>query len=342
MHIRASVFPNSFVFTYLILFLSLLNTPNGLFSQNLFPNGQFENYSLCPSGYNQTVYLTDWISANATPDYYNCTYYGSAVQGMPASGSGLIGLWGGSNHPSCGGMGYAESLIGNLSSPIQTGESYTVTFELQIDGLGNASAAPNGCMDFGFYFFTASNPPPTGLTCCPMVSPQVSVSGASLQMGTYTLFSFSFTATDNFEQVMIGSFCNSLSPLPSCANYANNRMYFNLDNVSLERASVLPIPTISGQKSGNTSTLIQPLVPNPISGTSVLEVSLKKGGHVQLEIIDLSGRIIRQASYTYSSGNHSIPVSQSGISRGMYLLKTRIDQPGSAPHIKIEKISVQH
>lgn len=341
MRIRALAFPYSFVFTYLIIFLATLITPNGLFSQNLLPNGQFENYSLCPSGYNQTVYLTDWISANATPDYYNCTYYGSAVQGVPASGSGLIGLWGGSNHPACGGMGYAESLIADLTSPMQIGESYTVTFELQVDGLGSASAAPNGCMDFGFYFFTATNPPPTGLTCCPVVSPQVSVSGASLQMGSYTLFSFAFTATANFEKVMIGSFCNSLSPLSSCANYANNRMYFNLDNVSVERASVLPIPNIPGQKSKISSTLIQPLIPNPVSGTSTLEISLEKRGRVQLEITDLSGRSIRQTSYEYSAGSHSIPVNLSGVSGGMYLLKTRIDQPGSAPHTQIEKIRVQ-
>ncbi|TAE49586.1 MAG: hypothetical protein EAZ89_14045, partial [Bacteroidetes bacterium] len=79
-------------FCIIIVSGSLLKT----FSQNLFPNPDFEQYSVCPAAYGQWSVISGWQSGNgATPDYFNCGFYGPAVSGQASQGSGVVGFWGG-------------------------------------------------------------------------------------------------------------------------------------------------------------------------------------------------------------------------------------------------------
>lgn len=306
-------------------------------AQNLFPNGDFEDYSLCPSGYNQTNYLNGWSAGNSSADYFNCSYYGTLTQGVPASGTGLIGFWGGSNHPACTGLAYAESIIGSLAVPLVSGSSYTVSFQLQIDNLGSVSAGPNGCMDFGFYFYESSNPPATASICCYSIQPQVSVSGNSLQAGTYTPFTLLFTPTANYDRVMIGTFCNTLTSTAACANYANNRMYFNLDDISLEAATVLPAEPVIAAPAQVLPPSIGNFSPNPLHEAGTIPLELESASRVVLSLTDLTGHRILSQTQQLSSGTHTLSLDVSGYSPGIYLIRTDVYQAGRS-RSRVEKL----
>ncbi len=313
-----------------------------VFAQNQIPNGQFEQHSLCPTGYNQALYLDDWTVGSGSPDYFNCGYYGTAAQAVPALGTGVMGFWGGSNHPACPGGGYAEHIEVALTTPLVAGESYTLSFRMQVDGAGSVSAAPNDCMDFGFYFYHAADPAPLSLSalCCPSIEPQVRLSGSSLQQGSYTLFDYLYTAPEGFDKMLAGTFCNALTSTAGCANYAANRLYFNLDEVSLEAASVLrqEIPSPDPDKDSSTAT-IGALYPNPTRYTTTLPLSLAAASQVIIQISDLSGREISRQKQAFPAGQQALKLDTSGLAAGVYLLRTSVYQSGGASS-RVEKLSV--
>lgn len=231
------------VITFLLYFTLCYSTfVSPSYGQNLLFNPGFETSSACPTGYNQTSYLSQWQSGNSgSPDYFNCVFYGNVAAGVPSEGNGLIGFWGGPNHASCPGSGLAENIDGPLLMPLTPGKTYTLSFDLQIDGTGNLTNPPNDCMNFGFYFYQSSNPPLLSGVCCPTVTPQVSVSGSLVQQGIYKRFSEDFTPAYAYDRVLIGAFCQSQTSNPACSSYSGKKMYFNLDNMTLEEETLLPL-----------------------------------------------------------------------------------------------------
>ena len=210
--------------------------------QNILPNPGFESFSTCPSSIgNMPGYVNNWDRANtASPDYGNCGFSGnSAIRFTPRTGSGVIGMWGGASHPSCATSAYSEAIRATLTSPMTTGQSYTVSVAVRVDGVGTSTSTPNNCVDFGMYFYNSASPPPTPGWCCLPVSPQWSVSGNLIQDGVYTVFTGTVTATGNFNRVIIGPFCNGNTTGAACSNYGTARMYFNLDDVSAQQSVVL-------------------------------------------------------------------------------------------------------
>lgn len=227
-------------YRFLILGLLFIGTNNST-AQNLFPNPSFEQYSACPNAFGQVSQLEDWTAGNAaTPDYYNCSFAGSSIQGTASDGTGVLGFWGGANHPACPTSGYSENVVGSLITELQAGSTYEVTFDLQIDGAGFNSNGPSDCMQVGFYFYDSTNPPPLSSICCETVTPQITVMGSEILQGSYQTFTRSFVASDSWDRVLIGTFCTPESSSPACSNYSTNKMYFNLDNILLQESIVLP------------------------------------------------------------------------------------------------------
>lgn len=219
------------------------------FGQNLFQNPGFEQYYACPNSYNQMGQVQHWQSGNqATPDYFNCGFSGSLVQGTASQGSGVVGLWGGPNHPNCTGGGYAENVVSTLSQAIVPGKQYLLSFDIQID-----TGTPNDCMMMGFYFFNTQSAPSLTGTCAPSVQPQVSIACSSISNSAYTHVDFFFSPDQIFDQVLISPFTTSHTSDPACSSYSTNRMYLNLDNLSLTEEIVLAVDiehfTVSQQQS---------------------------------------------------------------------------------------------
>lgn len=213
---------------------------SSLAAQNLIPNPSFETRTSCPTGISQfNGYVSGWVAANtASPDYSGCGYNGNGViMYGPYTGTSALGTWGGAAHPSCTGTAYVEPVRIALTTNILSGQSYTASFAARIDGVGTASANPNGCVDVGMYFYNSASPPTMPGWCCGSTNAQFRVNGASVLRGPYTVFSANFTAAANFNMVQVGAFCNTMTS--SCTNYNGSRMYFNVDDVSVVPTVIL-------------------------------------------------------------------------------------------------------
>ncbi|MEM6270117.1 MAG: hypothetical protein AAF998_11815 [Bacteroidota bacterium] len=222
-------------FSLFVALCCLLTAP--LSAQNLLPNPGFESVSTCPTSLSQlSGYVTSWTPANsASPDYSNCGFNGNvAINSGPNSGTGSISMWASTNLISCLPLAYSELIRANLTSAMVAGQTYRVTMALRGDSVGFASNAPNNCVDLGMYFFEAGNPPATNGNCCLNVTPQWAIPGGMVSPGTYTTFSGTFVAGGNYDQVIIGPFCNANTATSTCDNTTPTSVYYNLDDVAAE------------------------------------------------------------------------------------------------------------
>ena len=133
----------------LILFTMVVN---GL-AQNLVPNGDFENYTLCPDGASELDRLTDWFNPTAgTADFYNSCYttgwenvdvpnnfFGFQ---SPASGNGYIGLFLHYYYTL-----YREYAEVKLIDSLIVGNKYYVSFSVSLADSSNFATD-----DVGIYF----------------------------------------------------------------------------------------------------------------------------------------------------------------------------------------------
>lgn len=396
-----------------------------LFSQNLLPNPGFEAHTTCPNSNGDVDgYVTSWTRGNtASPDYNNCGYTGnSAIRYAPRTGTGSIGMWGGASHPSCSNSAYSEPVQANLTSTMVIGQTYDVSMAIRVDGVGSATANPNNCVDMGMYFYNSASPPPANGWCCYNVAPQWRVTGGSIPMGTYQLFSGTIIATGNYNRVIIGAFCNGTTSTGTCANYSGTRMYFNLDDVTAQPIVVLDESELNlygkaytefnglywefpetktytqltlersddGQRfvtlhesnllTGNNA--FQFTDHDPLSGENYyrltaidengqaffsnmlrlangfgqndrenkliysydqiedqLSFSLDadQGGAFELDLIDMSGRKIKQFDWQVGPGLQDFDLRLAGIANGMYLLRLRSPSQGKVWQNKILK-----
>ena len=307
---------------WLILFAACLNGITPSSAQNLFPNPDFENYLSCPTGYDQINKLSDWSSGNtASPDYFNCTFTGTSAQAVPSQGSGVIGLWGGANHPSCPGSGFAENIVANLTQTLTPGKLYDLAFDVQIDGNGTMTNAPNACMDLGFYFYESANPPNLSNSCCPSVWPQISIPAQVLIQGSYIRFTSSLIATANWDRVLISPMCNTNTTDASCAVYATNKLYYNLDNVSLQEAAILDLQPNLASKNPPESAIDFSIFPNPASDHAILQVDLPVNDRIRVSCTDMAGRIVWKEAYDMQVGKQEVVLPISQLSKGIYHIK---------------------
>lgn len=198
---------------------------SGVNAQNLFPNPGFENYSTCPIGLSETTKCLDWNTFNTTtPDYFNCSYFGSpSVRGVAKTGTGVMGMYGQPDGPV-----YIENLTTVLNDTLLPGQAYQVKINVMIDSIGQGSANPNDCLDFGIYFYASSNPPAPGSACAGF-TPQIQIKSSAIPNGSYREFTRVFAPQAACDAVIMGPVCSSLTS--SCTIW--DRMYFNLDDVSL-------------------------------------------------------------------------------------------------------------
>lgn len=105
------------------VFWLVLILPGIAMSQNLVPNGSFEQYRNCPHQDNLLIEATPWYNPNrATPDFYNhCFDFGQLIL-TPHSGQGVARLY--------FDQGWEEYLGVRLTKPLNAGECYY--FEMYI------------------------------------------------------------------------------------------------------------------------------------------------------------------------------------------------------------------
>ena len=66
------------------------------------------------------------------------------------------------------------------------------------------------------------------------------------------------------------------------------------------------------------------VTPDPVRGRSRVSFTLARSGHVELELVDLQGRVVQLlASGDYAAGEHSADVQRDGLTAGIYWLRLR-------------------
>lgn len=177
---------------------------------NLITNGNFENFTSCPTALSQINRCVGWFDANVvtgsvtypSTDYYNCSFtnvgLGPSVT-PPPSGSGFVGLNVAATGPT------AAEMLGTFVN-LCAGETYTLSFFSRLAFDLNGGSQPLLIQGVN----TTSFPVATNGNYCPLAAttllsiPKSDVANASWIQRTYT-----FTAPANFNALIIGGVCSS-------------------------------------------------------------------------------------------------------------------------------------
>jgi len=223
------------------------------YSQNLVPNGSFEDYTSLPNSTSDWELCVGWNNVNmnlgnwpyATPDYLHTAGSGDAqlpnckwADVNAQDGDAIMGLY--SKHSSQ--LNSRDYIATQLSSPLVIGTTYTISFWLS-SGSGNyyyGSSSENFGVQLSSAPLTQVNHENTGGTAHALVP------GSPWHTG-WVFYSFSYVATAAYQYVTIGNFYTDAVTSTTVhypgANYSGGSYYF-IDDVIIEPSGGLPIELV--------------------------------------------------------------------------------------------------
>lgn len=89
--------------------------------------------------------------------------------------------------------------------------------------------------------------------------------------------------------------------------------------------SYSPTAVIAG---GKNDFLLNKVSPNPVKVNMVLHITAGSAGPIELQIVDIQGKIVRKWRRTLNEGNNFISVQQIGIPGGLYFVTARKEGAG--------------
>lgn len=300
----------------LALVLALLVGSTQLLSQELVPNGEFEQYYGCPNNAAQIDSLVDWFNpatvGGGSPDYFNVC--GSGLVDVPLNFSGFQQPRGGSGY-----VGliaymtpwiheYREYVEVGLSAPLVKDSCYRFSMHVSL-----ARAGTFATESLGAYFSDsaiADIPYDDALPFTPQV---VNSTGFIVDTVGWTEVSGIFVADGGEEYVTIGNFLDdttlSLALVDSALNY--HLIYFYIDDVSLT-----PTSCSVGMADDPDRDATQ-VFPNPTSG--MLQIR-GLNPNTQVAVFDLSGRLVLMSEVV------SNLLDLSSLADGVYHLRRQSEQ----------------
>ena len=224
------------IYTTLLVFF---NCPLFL-TQNIVPNGDFENYSALPSSTGQYGNCVDWGNANGmgSPDYFHVLgSFAAALPNtpfasvLPFSGQAIMGF------AAMGPFGnnYREYPSIQLSSAMEIGSTYNVSLYVT-NGESNHSYGYS-CNHLGLYFSTE---PISQIASSPIgVVPQLEITD-QLWSTSWQAVNFNFIADAAYTNLTIGNFYNDAATTFVSQSQAETSegVYYFIDDVSVERNPV--------------------------------------------------------------------------------------------------------
>jgi hypothetical protein len=278
--------------------------------QNLVSNGDFEQYSSCPTNYSQLNLAVPWINPSTgggSPDYYNQCSTSSTV-GVPNNVSGFqyahsgVGYSGIYLRQNC--CEIREYLEIPLAMPLISQICYH--FEMYIN---NANYSQYTSDAIGVYF---SDTLVTGIgNFNPLpFAPQVNnPSGILFDTLNWTLVSGNYTATGGENYLIIGNF-----KFDSLTNYIqiNSTSPFTTAYVYIDDVSLSPCTYIDEQ---NIHAEIQ-FYPNPFSDK--LNVVISNNEFSEIIFYDTVSRKILHQTFT-----NSALINTEHLAKGLYLYDVR-------------------
>ena len=227
-----------------LLLITLLSTP-AVFAQNLLSNGNFENYTTCPTTFSELDKATTWYPyTQATPDYmHSCnggTLTGTPVNfagyQAPASGQGYAGGYAFTDptDPSS----WKELIMTDGFAPLTVGAAYEISMSVSL-----ANSSGWGCDDMGVIL--NANGPSTypAISSSPPRTPQVDFKsyGAIVDTQNWVRISKVFIADSAYTSMAIGCF----SPGPAMTSVVSvgsgSYCYYFIDSVVLRIATPITV-----------------------------------------------------------------------------------------------------
>jgi Secretion system C-terminal sorting domain len=288
--------------------------------QNLVLNGDFEQYSACPTYFAQLVpNATFWqnpstnqLGVSGTPDYFNqCSF--SNFTSVPTNNWGYQLAHSGQAY--CGlalflttEPNYREYIEGTLSSPLVADSCYTMEFYIN---KGNTCKRATDA--FGVYFSDFLISGINNYLPLPFVPQLNNVTGNFItDTANWVLFSQTYTAHGGETHFIIGNFKNdSNTNIILTDNIGvSDDGYVYIDDVSLVQTVCL-----TGINSESSNSTVQ-VFPNPI----VDKLFIKTGTNSLSEIIlyDIASRNLLQQKFM-----NSVSINTEQLAKGIYLYEVR-------------------
>ncbi|MBP6414186.1 MAG: T9SS type A sorting domain-containing protein [Bacteroidia bacterium] len=307
------------------------------FSQNLVPNGSFENYAICPNSWGKIYRATGWfqphkypggfsVNQSSSSDYYN-TCSGTSLVSVPINsagfqfaktGNGYIGI--GYYSPSVNGNAFREYAEVELSQVLTENKRYNLKYSICL-----ANASRFSITKFDAYFsndsllYTSQN-----LYKIP-VTPQIQFNSRISDTLNWVLVSGSFIALGGEKFLTLGNFqdgsvCDSLI---ANSNPTLGAAYYYIDDVSLEEDTITGI--------NEAAAIDFTLYPNP--SKNKLQISSQEI-MLEVNVVDIRKKII--IALKPNNSNTQIDVSQ--LVDGIYIVQCKFKKGD----VLYKKMIVQH
>jgi hypothetical protein len=87
--------------------------------------------------------------------------------------------------------------------------------------------------------------------------------------------------------------------------------------------------------NGTLSIQSVSVIPNPFNTSTSVSIELANAGAVEIQLMDMNGRLISKQNYLLGDGLHTLPVAGENLMPGMYVLKVK--QAGESVTLKLVK-----
>jgi len=304
----------------------------GLFSQTLIPNGDFETYGpLCPGGFGQIAYANGWsttsdpVASGSTPDFFNaCANSNLLGVGVPLNEFG----W----QQAHSGVGYSgiilyhediqqsrEYLQVKLDPGIVAGTCYR--FEMYVSISNGYSMYTTDAI--GVYFSEDSIYGYNNYLPLPFITQLNNTVGNYPDTSGWTLVSIDFTATGNEKYAIIGNFNDNIQTNIMTINPTSlfPTVYSYVDDVSLSECG------ITGSKNILEKSIH--LFPNPFNcALTITSLSLEE---MEIFFYDPASRLVKQLTFS-----NTVTFSMEELAAGSYFYTIR-NKYGEIEHGRIMK-----
>ncbi len=301
---------------FLVLIFFIMN--GRVFSQELIPNGDFEIYSTCPVQFAQLSRATPWINPSiagqtnaASPDVFNsCDTSNTA--GVPINlvgyqlafnGNGYAGiaLW----SPAGGLQNFREYLESPLDTVLTANACYH--FRMRVNLANNMRYTTSSV---GAYFSDTAIINIPNNYVLPFSSQINNTPGNDFDTLNWTLVEGNYTAHGGEQFILIGNFNDDANTSTHVVNsgLSSDYAYVYLDSVSLK-------PCTTGISDLQQELSIK-VFPNPFDQS--ISCSLKLYEPVELQVYDLSSRLILKQEFS-----HSTNINTGSLAQGMYLYQVK-------------------
>ena len=301
----------------LVLFLIFYFAFLFSYSQNLVPNGSFEDTLACPTFLSEISKAFPWFGATTgTPDYYNkCNVSGV---GMPnnvmgyqqaRTGEAYVGLYVLST------INFREYLEIRLMNSLKENNKYCIEFYVSLANTSHFAANSIG-------MYVSQDSIYNNNSSVLSYSPQISNFNDSIISDTLNWIKISgnYTASGGEKFIIIGNFNNDANTKIDTLTGNTYGAYYYIDDVSVTLCDSSDTTGIAENEHIASRFFVHP---NPNNGNMQLDYKIPEQQQGVFEIYDLTGRkILRKL---LNGEQNTITISDAILNEGIYFYKLTVN-----------------